>query len=118
MKDCLTSLIIKPLFNIELNRGLKNWCFLCLLLLDKFKFDGWSFTVNALHNGIAQDSKSLFCVIGDAILSYNIDLDLTGIVESVFDALCNVARKEYHLVIRDLFGLDHNANLTTGLNGI
>ena len=58
-----------------------------------------AFTVNARHNGIAQDSKSLFCVIGDAILSYNIDLNLTWIVESVFDALCNVACKEYHLVI-------------------
>ncbi len=46
------------------------------------------------------------------------DLDLTGVGQLVLDLLGDVAREQHHLILRDLLGLDHDANLAAGLNGI
>ena len=46
------------------------------------------------------------------------DLDLTGILQLVLDALGELARQNDHLILVDLLGLDHHADLTAGLNGV
>ena len=59
----------------------------------------------------------LFCVIHLAVLTNQHDLDLTRIFQLIFNALGNVAGEEYHIVIVDLFGLDHDADFAAGLDG-
>ena len=46
------------------------------------------------------------------------DLDLTGISELILDLLGDIPCEQDHLILADLFGLDHDANLAAGLNGI
>ena len=46
----------------------------------------------------------------------DVDLDLSGVFELGFDLLYDVARHEYHLLIVDLIGLDHDPDLSARLN--
>ena len=69
-------------------------------------------------------SRRAFClcsgllrVIDGLGLAHEIDLDLTGVGQLVLDLLGDVAREQHHLILRDLLGLDHDADLAAGLNG-
>ena len=44
-------------------------------------------------------------------------LDLTGIIHLALDPGCDLVREDRHLVVRDLLGLDHDADLAARLNG-
>ena len=44
------------------------------------------------------------------------DLDLSGIGELLLDLLCDVAGQQSHLILADLLGLDHDADLAACLN--
>ena len=59
----------------------------------------------------------LLRVIDGLGLAHEIDLDLTGVGQLVLDLLGDVAREQHHLILRDLLGLDHDADLAAGLNG-
>ena len=48
----------------------------------------------------------------------NVDLDLTGVLHLVFDALGDLPGQHNGVGIADLFGLDDDAHLPTCLNGI
>ena len=45
-------------------------------------------------------------------------LDLAGIFQLVLDALCQLTGQDNHLVLADLLGLDHDADLAACLDGI
>ena len=46
------------------------------------------------------------------------DLDLTGIGKLLLDLLCDIARQKHHLILGNILGLDHNADLASGLDGV
>ena len=45
------------------------------------------------------------------------NLDLTGVFQLILDLFGNVPGQQDHLVLADLLGLDHDADLTARLNG-
>ena len=59
----------------------------------------------------------LFRVFHGTGLTHNVDLDLAGIVELVFDLLGQVAGQQHHIVVPNLFGVDQDADLAAGLEG-
>ena len=59
----------------------------------------------------------LLRVVDGLGLAQEIDLDLAGVGQLVLDLLGDVAREQHHLILRDLLGLDHDADLAAGLNG-
>ena len=70
------------------------------------------------------DIRRAFClclgllrVVDGLGLAQEIDLDLAGVGQLVLDLLGDVAREQHHLILRDLLGLDHDADLAAGLNG-
>ena len=60
----------------------------------------------------------LFCVFDGFGLADDVDLDLTGIGKLLLDLLCDIARQEHHLILGNILGLDHNADLASGLDGV
>ena len=46
------------------------------------------------------------------------NLDLTGVSQLLFDLLGDVAGQQNHLILADLLGLDHHADLAAGLDRI
>ena len=67
--------------------------------------------------GVEEFGIRLFRVVDSLGLAQEIDLDLTGVGQLVLDLLGDVAREQHHLILRDLLGLDHDADLAAGLNG-
>ena len=70
------------------------------------------------QNGCSVLLLFLFCVLDGLRLSKDVDLDLTGVSQLLFDLLCDIARQEHHLILGYLLGLDHNAYLASGLDGV
>lgn len=60
--------------------------------------------------------RLLFCVLNRAALTNNINLDLAGVFEVVFNFLTDILRKKDHLIVRDDIRLNHNTDFTAGLN--
>ena len=60
----------------------------------------------------------LFCVFDRFGLPDHVDLDLTGIFQLRFQLSGDVPGQEDHIVLGDLLGLYHNADLPTGLDGV
>ena len=60
----------------------------------------------------------LLCVIDGFGLAQDVNLYLTRVSQLVLDLLCDVAGKQNHLILADLFGLDHDADLAAGLNRV
>ena len=60
----------------------------------------------------------LFCVLDGLGFAQNMDLDLTGVGQLFLYLLCDVARQKHHLILGNVLGLDHNADLAARLNGI
>ena len=58
----------------------------------------------------------LLCVIDGAAFADNADLDLAGIFQLVLDLLDNILRDEHHTLVGNLLGLDHDTDLTAGLD--
>ena len=44
------------------------------------------------------------------------DLDLSGVLQLLFDLLGDIPGQQDHLILRDLVGLDHDADLAAGLD--
>ena len=51
-------------------------------------------------------------------LAQEMNLDLTGVGQLSLDLLGDVAGQQDHLVLTDLLGLDHDADLAARLNGV
>ena len=71
-----------------------------------------------MPSGVFFVQKILFRVIDRLGLAQDMDLDLTGIGKLGFDLLGDVAGEQDDLDLADLFGLDHDADLASRLNGI
>ena len=61
--------------------------------------------------GVEEFGIRLFRVVDGLGLAQEIDLDLAGVGQLVLDLLGDVAREQHHLILRDLLGLDHDADL-------
>ena len=46
------------------------------------------------------------------------DLDLSGILQFVFNPLGDLPGQQGHFILADHFGLDDDADLAAGLNGV
>ena len=62
--------------------------------------------------------SDLLCVLNGLGLTQYMDLDLAGIGKLFLDLLCDITSEQHHLILRYLLGLDHDTDLTAGLNGI
>ena len=60
--------------------------------------------------------KGLFCVFYAANFPDDIDFDLSGIFELVFEFLSNLLCKEHGVCVVDLLGFDHNSDFSAGLD--
>ena len=69
-----------------------------------------------LHSKQRSKRLFLFCVIYATNFTDNVDFDLSGIFELVFEFFGNLSCKEHRIRVVDLLGLDHNANFSTRLN--
>ena len=58
----------------------------------------------------------LFCVLDGLRLAKDVDLDLTGVGQLLLDLLCDIASQENHLILGNIFGLYHYADLAACLN--
>ena len=63
-------------------------------------------------------ATSLFCVFGSPAFADDIDLDLSGILQFLFDLLGDISCHEDHALVGNLFGFDHDAHLTARLDRI
>ena len=66
----------------------------------------------------AAGAKFLFCVIDGLRLAQEMNLDLTGVGKLLLDLLGDIPCQKNHLVFADILGLDHDAYLAAGLNGV
>lgn len=69
-------------------------------------------------SALRQRDFCLLCVFDGLGFADDVDLDLSGVFELGLDLLGKIMRKQDHVVLADLFGLDHDANLAAGLNGV
>ena len=69
-------------------------------------------------SALRQRDFCLLCVFDGLGFADDVDLDLSGIFELGLDLLGKIMRKQDHVVLADLFGLDHDADLAAGLNGV
>src|SRR5262245_42279929 len=56
-----------------------------------------------------------FRIVDRSRLANHGDFDLSRILELVLDSACDVLREPHGFLVRDLFALYHDANLTAGL---
>ena len=58
----------------------------------------------------------LFCVLDGFCLAQDVDFDLAGVGQLFLDLLCDIASQENHLILGNIFGLYHYADLAACLN--
>ena len=75
------------------------------------------FTVKK-QNGCSVLLLFLFCVLDGFCLAQDVDFDLAGVGQLVLDLLCDIASQEHHLILGNLLGLYHYADLAACLDGI
>ena len=59
-----------------------------------------------------------FCVLDRFGLADDVDLDLAGVFEFGLDLLGKIVGEQDHVVLGDFLGLDHDADLAAGLDGV
>ena len=60
----------------------------------------------------------LLGVVYRPALTNNVDLDLSGVFHFALNFVCHFTGNDLHVIVRNLLGLDHNTDLTAGLNGV
>ena len=70
------------------------------------------------QNGTGDKIFYLLGVFDSLGLSQDVNLDLTGVGELLLDLLGDIPGQQDHLVLANLFGLDHDADLAACLNGV
>ena len=73
------------------------------------------FTVKK-QNGCSVLLLFLFCVLDGFCLAKDVDFDLAGVGQLFLDLLCDIACQEHHLILGNIFGLYHYADLAACLN--
>ena len=62
--------------------------------------------------------RVLLGVVDGLGLPQDVNLDLTGVGELLLDLLGDVAGEQDHLILADVLGLDHDADLAARLDGV
>ena len=75
-------------------------------------------TVTLQKAGSDATACCLLSVADSAGFADDVDLDLTRILEFIFDLLADISCKSGHRVILDLLGLDHDTDLSTRLDRV